>query len=162
MRIAVYWIGKTRLAGVAALTEEYAGRLKHYCELDAQEIRGARRKSAGRGEGTGAAGLSAEEDHMFSRVQQQARAQIIALDPDGKRWSSAELAGYIGRQRDQGVRELAFCVGGADGFSEPFLRRANLKVSLSPMTMPHELARVVLLEQLYRAFTMLSNHPYPR
>lgn len=161
MRIAVYWIGKTRLAGVAPLTDEYAQRLKHYCELDAQEIRGARRKTAGRTAGQDAAteGLSAEEDHMISRA---GRALLVALDPDGKRWNSAEFAAYIGRQRDQGVRELAFCVGGADGFSEPFLRRAQLKVSLSPMTMPHELARVVLLEQLYRAFTILSNHPYPR
>jgi 23S rRNA (pseudouridine1915-N3)-methyltransferase len=158
MRIAVYWIGKTRLAGVAALTDEYSRRLQHYCELDAQEIRGGRRRTSGRPEAS-SAGMSAEEDHMISRA---GHAQLIALDPDGKRWNSAEFAAFIGRQRDQGSREMAFCVGGADGFSDDFLRRAQLKVSLSPMTMPHELARVVLLEQLYRAFTILSNHPYPR
>jgi 23S rRNA (pseudouridine1915-N3)-methyltransferase len=158
MRIAVYWIGRTRLAGVAALTEDYSGRLSHYCELDAQEIRGGRRRGTGRADAS-AAGLSAEEEHLLARA---GRAQVIALDPDGKRWNSVEFAAYIGRQRDQGGRELAFCVGGADGFSEEFLRRAHLKLSLSPLTMPHELARVVLLEQIYRAFTMLSNHPYPR
>jgi 23S rRNA (pseudouridine1915-N3)-methyltransferase len=161
MRIAVYWIGKTRLAGVASLTDEYAHRLRHYCELEAQEIRGGRRKTEGRGDGA-ASGLSAEEDHMISRATKEGRGQIIALDPNGRRWNSTEFAAHVGKQRDQGTRELAFCVGGADGFSEEFLRRADLKVSLSPMTMPHELARVVLLEQLYRAFTILSNHPYPR
>ena len=156
MRIAVYWIGKTRLAGVAALTDEYAKRLRHYCELDAQEIRGGRPRNMGRSE---VADVSAEEGHILSRA---ARALVIALDPNGKRWTSGEFASYIGKQRDQDSRDLVFCVGGADGFSKGFLDQTHLKISLSPMTMPHELARVVLLEQLYRTFTILTNHPYPR
>jgi 23S rRNA (pseudouridine1915-N3)-methyltransferase len=157
MRIAFYWIGKTRLAGVAELTNEYAARLKHYCELDAQEIRGGRRKLEGRAKRT--AGVSGEEDQILSRSE---RAYLVALDPAGGSLDSAGFAGFISKQRDQGSRDLAFCVGGADGFSDEFLRRANSKMSLSRLTMPHELARVVLLEQLYRAFTILSNHPYPR
>lgn len=156
MRIAVYWIGKTRLPGVSSLTDEYAKRLKHYCEFAALEVRGGKRKSA---TVAGSTGLSAEEDNMIRRSSQALR---VALDPDGRAWSSAEFAAYLGKQRDQGSRELAFCVGGADGFSPAFRKQAHLKFSLSPMTMPHELARVVLLEQLYRAFTILANHPYPR
>jgi len=157
MRIAVYWIGKTRLAGIAELTNEYAARLKHYCELDAQEIRGGPRKSEKRAKKV--AGISGEEEQILSRSE---RAHLVALDPAGGSWDSAEFAGFIRKQRDQDSRDLVFCVGGADGFSDEFLCQANLKMSLSRLTMPHELARVVLLEQLYRAFTILTNHPYPR
>jgi 23S rRNA (pseudouridine1915-N3)-methyltransferase len=68
----------------------------------------------------------------------------------------------LGKLRDRGQRAVTFCVGGADGFSEGFREHADTLLALSPLTLPHELARVVLLEQLYRAFTMLANHPYPR
>lgn len=158
MRIGVYWIGRTRLAGVGPLTEEYAQRLKHYCELDAREIRGGSARNARKPAGA-TPGMSAEEQHMIGRA---GRARLLALHPGGRSWDSREFAAFIGKQRDQGAGELAFCVGGAEGFTGEFLRRASLALSLSPMTMPHELARVVLLEQIYRAFTILSNHPYPR
>ena len=157
MRIAVYWIGKTRLTGIAELTSEYVARLKHYCELDAQEIRGGHRKSDGRSKKV--AGLSGEENQILSRGE---RARLVALDPAGESLDSSGFAAFIRKRRDQDSRDLAFCVGGADGFSEEFLRRTHAKISLSRLTMPHELARVVLLEQLYRAFTILSHHPYPR
>lgn len=156
MRVGVYWIGKTRLPGVAALSQEYAERLRHFCEMDAAEVRGARRRSAA---APGVARLTAEEENMASRARGGFR---VVLDPEGKHWTSAEFAAFLGKQRDQAARGVAFFVGGADGFTAEFRRQAHLLLSLSPLTLPHELARVVLLEQLYRGFTMLANHPYPR
>jgi 23S rRNA (pseudouridine1915-N3)-methyltransferase len=86
----------------------------------------------------------------------------IVLDPSGRPWSSEELAAFLRRMRDGGQRSVTFCVGDAEGFSAQFRKEAGLLLALSPMTLPHELARVVLLEQIYRAFTMLAGHPYPR
>ena len=150
MRVRVFWIGKTRLPGVAALAEEYTKRLGRYCKFHAEELREGKRK---------AGGVSAAEAALLARSEGSYR---VALDPAGRNWNSAELAAFLKRKRDDGSRGIAFCVGGADGFSPAFRQQADLLLSLSPMTLPHELARVVLLEQLYRAFTLLAHHPYPR
>ncbi len=149
MRIEVFWIGKTRLPGVAALTAEYGLRLGRYCDYHAAEARPGKRKGA----------AASEEDTMLARSQGTFR---VVMDPTGKQWGSPEFSRFIGRLRDQGQRTICFCVGGADGFSKGFRDGADLLLSLSPLTLPHELARVVLLEQIYRAFTTLANHPYPR
>ena len=150
----VFWIGKTRLPGIAALTEEYTKRLGRYCEFQGHELREVLREGK-----RSAGGLSAAEANLLARSEGSYR---IALDPAGRTWSSPELAAFLQKKRDGGNRAVAFCVGGADGFSQPFRERADLLLSLSPMTLPHELARVVLLEQIYRAFTLLAHHPYPR
>ena len=154
MRVRVFWIGKTRLPGVAALTAEYAKRLGRYCEFQGHELREVLR------EGKRSAGeLTAAEASLLARSEGSFR---VALDPAGRRWSSPELAAFLEKKRDGGNRAVAFCVGSAEGFSQPFREQADLLLALSPMTLPHELARVVLLEQLYRAFTLLAGHPYPR
>ena len=88
-------------------------------------------------------------------------ANKILLDPSGKPMDSARFAKLISTAEQQ-ARDLVFVVGGADGLPEDWSRRADLLLSLSPMTFPHELARVMLAEQLYRAFTSLRGHPYPR
>jgi 23S rRNA (pseudouridine1915-N3)-methyltransferase len=150
MRVGVFWIGKTRLPGVAALTAEYGARLGHYCEFRGEEIRETRKRS---GETSG------EEQVILTRSKESYR---VALDPAGRKWQSAEFARFLRKLRDGGQRDVSFCVGGAEGFSRAFLEQADMLLSLSPLTLPHELARVVLLEQLYRAFAMLANHPYPR
>jgi 23S rRNA (pseudouridine1915-N3)-methyltransferase len=149
MRIEVFWIGKTRLPGVAALTEEYSRRLGRYCQFQGGQALPGRKKAA----------RSSEEDSILAHSEGAFR---VVMDPVGKPWNSSEFSRFIERMRDRGQRTICFCVGGADGFSKGFRERADLLLSLSPLTLPHELARVVLLEQLYRAFTMLANHPYPR
>ena len=154
MRVGVFWIGKTRLPGVAALTEEYTKRLGRYCDFEGRELREASREGK-----RSAGGLTGAEEKLLRGSE---GAQRVALDPAGRRWSSQDFAAFLRKQRDGGGRGIAFCVGGADGFSDAFRERADLLLSLSPMTLPHELARVMLLEQLYRAFTMLAGHPYPR
>jgi 23S rRNA (pseudouridine1915-N3)-methyltransferase len=87
---------------------------------------------------------------------------LVLLDERGKQFSSEALADWIGRQRDEGQQRIVFGVGPADGWPAAHRSRAGLLLSLSPMTLPHELARVVLSEQLYRAFTILAGHPYHR
>lgn len=149
MRIEVYWIGKTRLPGIAALTAEYGRRLGRYCDFEGLELRPGRRKGA----------RGSEEETIRERSAGSVR---IVMDPEGKRWTSREFSAFLGKLRDQGQRRISFSVGGAEGFSPAFREQADVLLSLSPLTLPHELARVVLLEQLYRAFALLANHPYPR
>jgi len=86
----------------------------------------------------------------------------VALDGAGKMLSSESLARWIGAQRDGGTKSLAFLIGGPDGHGADALDAAQLKLSLGPMTLPHGLARLILVEQLYRAETILSGHPYHR
>jgi 23S rRNA (pseudouridine1915-N3)-methyltransferase len=89
-------------------------------------------------------------------------ARLVALDERGVAWSSDTLAERIAAWRDQGLPELAFAIGGADGLAGTILDRADTTLSLGPMTWPHLLARSMLLEQLYRAQQILAGHPYHR
>lgn len=149
MQVHVYWIGKTRLPGVADLTEEYSKRLSRFCDFRAEEFRPGKKSK----------GNDTMEEQLLSRTESSFR---IVLDPSGSRWSSEEFAVFIEKLKNRSQRLVTFCVGGADGFSSSFSRSAGQLLSLSPMTFPHELARVVLLEQIYRAFAILAHHPYPR
>ncbi|WP_179640616.1 23S rRNA (pseudouridine(1915)-N(3))-methyltransferase RlmH [Tunturibacter empetritectus] len=92
--------------------------------------------------------------------QGRTRAYRILLDSRGQEFSSEEFAGRIGRLRDEGTQRLVFAIGPADGWSPEARQRADLLLSLGRMTLPHQLARVVLAEQVYRAFTILAGHPY--
>ncbi len=85
---------------------------------------------------------------------------LILLDSRGSRFSSEEFAEWLRRQRDQGAQRLIFAVGPANGWSEAIRERAGMLLSLGPLTLPHELAAVVLAEQIYRAFTIIEGHPY--
>jgi 23S rRNA (pseudouridine1915-N3)-methyltransferase len=153
MEVRVFWIGKTRLTGVAALTDEYSKRLGRFCEFRAEEVRSGKRK------GGSSAGFTREEAAMAERCAGSSR---IVLDPAGRQWNSEQFAGLLQRLQERGTKAVSFCVGGAEGFSTEFRTQADLLLSISSMTMPHELARVVLLEQIYRAWTLLSGHPYPK
>ncbi|MBV8629373.1 MAG: 23S rRNA (pseudouridine(1915)-N(3))-methyltransferase RlmH [Silvibacterium sp.] len=87
-------------------------------------------------------------------------ATLVMLDSGGRQWASEDLARWLRRQRDEGRQRIIFAIGPADGWSGQDRERASLLLSLGPMTLPHELARVVLCEQIYRAFTILAGHPY--
>lgn len=91
-----------------------------------------------------------------------AGVRLIALDARGVQWSSRTLAEQIGRWRDEGIAELAFAIGGAEGLGKVVIDRADPVLSLGPMTWPHFLVRGLLLEQLYRAQQILAGHPYHR
>jgi 23S rRNA (pseudouridine1915-N3)-methyltransferase len=103
-----------------------------------------------------------EEAFLEKYERQRSRTPpiFVLLDSRGKQFSSEQFAEWLGKQRDQGQQLIVFAIGPADGWSEATRKRANLLLSLGPMTLPHELARVLLSEQIYRAFTILSGHPY--
>ena len=139
MKLRIAWIGKTKDKAIQSLTREYLKRISRYAPAESME-------------------LSAES--ALEKQLDRPGQLFVALDPAGKQFSSEELAQFLADHQNRGTQILLFGVGPADGWSEEMLKRAALKLSLGRMTLPHELARVVLLEQLYRAFTILKGHPY--
>ena len=126
--------------------KEFTSRLAHYATVEQLQI--AR-------EATLAKSLPTKSPSLSRRP-----AKLILLDARGRTMSSEQLAAWIGRERDAGTQHLHFAIGPADGWSKDVRDRADLLLSFGPMTFPHELARVMLAEQLYRAFTILAGHPY--
>jgi 23S rRNA (pseudouridine1915-N3)-methyltransferase len=146
VKIKVAWVGKTKSSAIQTLTEDYLERISRYAEGAGVALKDeAAVLSLARGEKRG--------------ERSKDRYQLILLDSRGKQLSSEELARFLEREQMQPV-PLLFAIGGADGFSDQARRQASFALSLGRMTLPHELARVVLLEQLYRAFTILKPHPY--
>jgi 23S rRNA (pseudouridine1915-N3)-methyltransferase len=96
----------------------------------------------------------------LTRYRSRTTPYLALLDSRGKQFSSEQFAGWLGKQRDEGRQIIFFAIGPADGWSEEARERADLLLSLGPMTFPHELARLMLSEQIYRAFTILTGHPY--
>lgn len=139
MRIYLYYAGKPRDASANRMAEEYIRRSSRYRRCEMREIRPGR----------------------FDPWEKHPSATKILLDPSGKSMESRQFAKLIGGA-EQDARDLVFLVGGADGLPEDWRARGGMLLSLTPLTLPHELARVVLAEQIYRAFTMLRGHPYPK
>lgn len=103
------------------------------------------------------------EDALFEwtdRQQRRAPTVCVLLDSRGKQMTSEAFAEWLGKRRDSGAQQIVFAIGPADGWSEAARKRASLLLSLGPLTLAHALARVVAAEQLYRAFTILTGHPY--
>ena len=148
MRVTIVAVGRAQDEHLTALWERYAGRLKPAPGLRVVEDK--RRGPGGR-----------EREAALILAQIPDGATVVALDERGKVLDSAAFARQLARWRDAG-RELVFAIGGADGLDPTVLKRAALTLSLSAMTWPHQLARVMLVEQLYRADTILSGHPYHR
>jgi len=96
----------------------------------------------------------------LDRRQRRTPAVTVLLDSRGRQMSSEKFAEWLGSQRDGGAQQIVFAIGPADGWSEDSKRRASLLMSLGPMTLAHAISRVVLAEQIYRAFTILTGHPY--
>jgi 23S rRNA (pseudouridine1915-N3)-methyltransferase len=144
VKIKVVWIGKTKEHAIEVLTEEYLKRISRYAEIAGVALKDE------------AAILSLASGE---RQKNKERHKLVLLDSRGKQFSSEELAEFLEREQVNAM-PLLFAIGGSDGFSEEVRRHAGFTLSLGKMTLPHELARVVLVEQLYRAFTILKNHPY--
>jgi 23S rRNA (pseudouridine1915-N3)-methyltransferase len=109
---------------------------------------------------TAAGRKSSEAAELRKKIPEN--AQVAALDEHGKPFSSVELARWIGRQRDDGMREICFLIGGPDGLDPAIVGNSSLAICFGRMTLPHGLVRAVLAEQLYRAATILASHPYHR
>ena len=143
MRVSILAVAtREKNEAAAALAAHYEQRLLQYAECSAQRV--------------------SSEAKLFEKVAHSGRTRpvLILLDPRGRDLSSEQLAAWIGRERDSGTQHLHFAIGPADGWSKESRDRADLLLSFGPMTFPHELARVMLAEQLYRAFTILAGHPY--
>jgi 23S rRNA (pseudouridine1915-N3)-methyltransferase len=143
MKILLVMLGKTRRAEVQALLDVYIRRIEHYAEIEVVALR----------DGSFSA---------FRKLKIDSSATVVLLDAGGKQFTSSQFARWLGDLRDRGARKLVFLCGGAEGFPEDVRSLTKQKISLSTLTMPHEFARVVLAEQIYRAFAILSGHPYPK
>jgi len=144
VKIKVAWIGKTKEPAIQSLTEEYLKRISRYAKVEGAALRDeAALLALARGD------------------RGKERHRLMLLDSRGKQFSSEELAELLAWGQVQSMSLLAG-IGGSDGFSDEARGEASLILSLGKMTLPHELARVVVLEQIYRAFTILNNHPYHR
>lgn len=155
MHTRIIAVGDHMPAWVAAGFAEYRKRLSHVLPIDLVEI-----APGARGKGRAVARAIAEEGTAACAALPR-DARLVALDGRGKPWSSEELAARLGRWRMEG-RDLAFLIGGPDGHAPEVLARADARWSLGALTLPHMLVRLVVVEQLYRATTILAGHPYHR
>ncbi len=155
MRLRILAIGRQKDASCSALIADYRKRLR--LSLEIEEIESKKADSAESRKANEANALR----NAYGKPPAGGRA-IIALDERGLAWSSAEFAKALGDFQDRGTSEIIFIIGGADGLSPAILSEANLSLSLGRMTWPHALARVLLVEQIYRAEQILSGHPYHR
>ena len=154
MRLRLIWVGKTKNEHVRALVEDYLQRLGRFARLEVTELR----ESAARDERT----VVAEEGERIANAL-RAGGVTVLLDVEGRReWSSPELAAQVERWQTEGVKEVAFVVGGHLGVAPELKAKADVRWSLSRLTLTHEMARVVLVEQLYRAYTIMHGLPYQK
>lgn len=150
MKFRFIWIGKTRDAHIRALVDEYLKRLSRFVKFEIKELKESAANEGSREEGK----------RILAALREN--ALIILLDVAGHEWSSHELATEIEDWRGQSQKEIIFIIGGQDGVSEDVIKRAKIRWSLSRLTLTHEMARVVLIEQLYRAYTIIHGLPYQK
>lgn len=154
MKITLAVIGKTEVGYVRQGIEEYVKRLRHYVTFDIQyigDVRNTRNLSE-------AQQKVAEGRALLAALE--ASDYVVLLDEHGTERTSVEFSDWLQRRMASGSKRLVLVVGGPYGFSPEVYDRANEKVSLSKMTFPHELVRLIFVEQLYRAFTILRHEPY--
>jgi 23S rRNA (pseudouridine1915-N3)-methyltransferase len=135
-------LGKTRRPEMRAVLDDYIKRISRSCPVEITDVRDA--------------------PAALKKLDADRAATVVLLDAAGRNLDSNALAKWLGELRDRGTRELIFLCGDADGFPDALRQRTYQRLSLSAMTFSHELARVMLAEQLYRAFAILSGSPYPK
>ena len=152
MRVRIIWTGKTRDARLRALVDDYAERLSHFVRCEVTELR-----ELGR---TDKSGIDKETKRISDALRPG--AVTVLLDPEGVEWTSQELAAQVRNWEGSGIKEVAFVIGGPNGLASDFKARADKRWSLSRLTLTHEMARVLLFEQLYRAYTIIHGLPYQK
>jgi len=140
VKIVVRAVGKMRDKRMQSLCDEYVERARRHVPVEIDEV---------------------EDDTSLLRGL-PAGAEIIALEPGGDAWNTAELTRYVEKRMVQGARALVFLIGGADGLAPATVKQSQRRLSLSPLTLPHRLARVLLCEQIYRALATIRGEPYNR
>ena len=139
MKLRVVWVGKTKNPHIAKLCEEYAGRIRHFLPLEIVEV---------------------NESKLLRALDSADR--VVVLDPKGNAWTSEQLAKFVSRHMSADSRRLTFVIGDFAGLPAGIKSRADVQWSLSPLTFTHDLARVLLFEQLYRALSIIHNFPYSK
>ena len=139
MKVLLYYIGRSKDSHLNALADDYVSRIARYTTVEMHE-------------------LKPERTNIWAK---HPTARKVFLDPAGRVLDSSAFAALVSKAELE-ARDLLFLVGGHDGFPAPWRVHADMLISLSALTFPHELARVVLAEQIYRAFATLRGHPYPR
>jgi 23S rRNA (pseudouridine1915-N3)-methyltransferase len=150
MKFRFVWIGKTRNENWRALQEEYLARLSHFVRCEVAEIKDSAARE----------NVEIEGKRILENLNQT--SFVCLLDVTGKTVSSHGLAAEIEKWQNRAVKEIAFVIGGADGISAAVAKRSDFSLSLSLLTLTHEAARVVLVEQLYRAYTIIKGFPYQK
>lgn len=150
MRFRFLWVGKTKEKNYLALQNQYLQRLSHFVKYEVIEIR----------DSANIENKETESKRILEKVNQS--SFVCLLDVTGRGITSQELAAQVEKWQNAGTKEITFIVGGADGVSAEVAARANFRLSLSFLTFTHEMARVVMLEQLYRAYTIIKGFPYQK
>ncbi len=150
MRFRFIWIGKTKDKRWKAFQDDYLKRLSHFVKSEVIELKDGMPPDTAVKEG----------ERILENVNQN--SFVVLLDVKGRSCSSPELAEEIEKWQNRGLKEVAFVIGGANGVSSAVAERADISLSLSFLTFTHEMARVVLLEQLYRAYTIIKGFPYQK
>lgn len=153
MKLRLVWIGKTKSKELAALAADFLERVRRFVPVEVTELRDPRAGDERRQ-------LAAEEERLLSALDSDDR--VVVLDAAGQSWTSAQLAQFLGRHLGSDSRRLTFVIGGYGGVSEKVKARAERHWSLSPLTFTHEMARMLVAEQLYRALCILNRHPYSK
>ena len=153
MKLRLVWLGKTRDAHLAALAKDFANRIGHSLPIEITELKDVKT-------GDGERRLEVEGSRILGTIDGSDR--VILLDASGSMWSSSQLADLLGKHMNEEQRRLTFVIGGFGGTAESVRKRADRKWSLSPLTFTHDMTRVLVLEQLYRALAILNNHPYSK
>jgi len=154
VKIKFVWIGKTRNAPMRELLDDYLGRLEKFARVEIIELR-----DQASGRDTKKA-IEKEGEEILARIEGD--PFVIALDERGQMMSSVELSGFIEKRQIGGEKQITFVLGGHSGIAEGVKDRADRVLSLSRMTLTHEMARVLLVEQLYRAYTIIHDLPYQK
>jgi 23S rRNA (pseudouridine1915-N3)-methyltransferase len=150
MKFRFVWVGKTKDRNWQALQTDYLQRLSHFVKYEITEVRDV----------SAANGKEIEGKRILENVNQS--TFVCLLDVSGQLVSSHKLANEIEKWQNRAVKEIVFVIGGARGVSAAVVERADFGLSLSPLTFTHEMARVVLLEQLYRSYTIIKGFPYQK
>jgi 23S rRNA (pseudouridine1915-N3)-methyltransferase len=154
MNIELWCIGKTQFDFVSKGVEEFFSRIKHYCSINAIYIDSHKQNTGDNPE------IVKDKEAGIILKKLNSNDHLILLDENGAEMNSIGFAGFIERKMVHGNKKLIFLIGGAFGFSQKIYDRANEKISLSKMTFSHQLIRLIFVEQLYRAFTIIKNEKY--
>jgi 23S rRNA (pseudouridine1915-N3)-methyltransferase len=140
VKILIRAVGRLRDRRMEELCREYVERARRHLPVDIGEVEG--------------------DEALLANLP--VGSEVVALEPGGDAWTTAQFTGYIEERMNRGQRALVFLIGGADGLSPKAVAGAQRRLSLSPLTLPHRLARVILCEQIYRALSRIRGEPYDR